>query len=72
MRVGMGRLMRIVVMLVVVVTMPVIMAMAMLVPVVPEFGFVEQKEKHQAHQQGQKQLVRPGLALEGFRQQMQE
>jgi hypothetical protein len=50
----------------------VVMTMAMFVPVVPKFGLVEQKEKHQTDQQRQKQFVGPGLALEGFGQQVQK
>ena len=45
---------------------------AVFMPVVPQFGLVEQKEKHQAHQQGQKQLVRPSLTLEGLGQEVQK
>jgi hypothetical protein len=57
-----------------VVAMPIIvsMSMSMFMPVVPEFSLVEQKEKQQAHQQSQEQLVRTGLALEGLRQKVQE
>jgi hypothetical protein len=44
----------------------------MFVSMVPKLGFVEQKEKHQTHQQAQKQLMGTGLALEGLGQQMQK
>ncbi len=47
-------------------------AVAVFMPVVPELGLVEQKEKQQTHQQSQEQLVRPGLALEGFGQEVQK
>jgi hypothetical protein len=39
---------------------------AMLMAVVPEFGFVQKKEKHQAHQQDREQIMRLGSALKGF------
>ncbi len=50
----------------------VVMDMAMLVPVVPQFSLVEQKEKHQTDEQGQKQFVGPGFTFKSFRQQMQK
>ena len=40
------------------------------VPVVPQLGFVEQEEKHQATQQNGKKMVRVGLAFKRLRQQM--
>jgi hypothetical protein len=43
---------------------------AVLMPVVPQLGFVEQKEKHHAHQQGGKQVVRARLAFKGLGQQV--
>ena len=43
-----------------------------LMAVVPQLGFVEQKEKHQPAQQHGKEVVGTGLALEGFGQQMQK
>ena len=62
------RVRRLVVVVVVVVrAMPMVpVPTAVLMPVVPEFGFVEQKEKHQTEQQGQEQLVRTGLTFEGL------
>lgn len=51
---------------------PVSMGMAMLVPVMPEFGLVEQKEKYQPHQQHGEQIMRLHLALERFGQQVHE
>ena len=42
----------------------------MLVAVVPQLGFVEQKKEHQPQQQGSKQVSRTGLAFKGLRQQM--
>jgi hypothetical protein len=47
-----------------------VVAVVMLVPVVPQLGFVEQKEKNQPNQQSHEQIVRTGLALKGFGQQM--
>jgi hypothetical protein len=44
--------------------------MVVLMPVVPELGFVEQKEEDQPNQQGQEQIVRTGLALKGLGQQV--
>ena len=44
----------------------------MLMAVVPQFGLVEQKEKHQTHQQGNKQLVGRCPRLKGFGQQVHE
>ena len=44
----------------------------MLMAVVPQFGLVEQKEKHQTHQQGDEQLVGRSPRLKGFGQQMHE
>jgi N6-adenosine-specific RNA methylase IME4 len=52
--------------------MIVAMCMTVLMPVVPQFGLVEQEEKNQANQQGQEQLVRPGLALKGLWQKVQK
>ena len=51
------------VMVVMNVTMAVATAATMLMPVVPQLGFVEQKEKHQSCQQGSKQIMRAGLAF---------
>ena len=51
-------------------TMTMVMSAAMLVAVVPQLGLVEQKEEHQPHQQGGKQLARTGLALKGLGQQV--
>jgi hypothetical protein len=44
--------------------------LAVLMAVVPEFGLVEQKEKHQANQQHQKQVMRLDAALKSFGQQV--
>ena len=44
----------------------------MLMSVVPQFGLVEQKEKHQTRQQHGKQVVRAGLAFKRLRQQVHE
>jgi ABC-type branched-subunit amino acid transport system ATPase component len=46
--------------------MAVVVPMTVFVPVVPQLGFVEQKEKNQTHQQSQKQLVRAHAALKSF------
>jgi hypothetical protein len=45
---------------------------AMLVPVVPQLGFVEQKEKQQSPQQTRKQNARRGARFKGFGQQVHE
>jgi hypothetical protein len=55
-----------------IVTVPVVVSMAMLMPVVPQFGLVEQKEKHQTQQQGHEQGVGPGFAFKGFGQKVQK
>jgi hypothetical protein len=47
-------------------------AVVMLVAVVPEFGFVEQKEKQQTKQQGHEQVVGFYAGFKGFRQEMQK
>jgi UDP-N-acetylmuramyl pentapeptide phosphotransferase/UDP-N-acetylglucosamine-1-phosphate transferase len=62
----MVRLMGIVTVVRMIVTMPMFM------PVVPQFGLVKQEEENQSHQQSQKQLMRPGLALKGLRQKVQK
>ena len=71
----------VVMVVVILVTMPVLGLFAprcrqrgvvVLMPVVPQLGFVEQKEKHQAAQQHGKQLVRARLALERLGQQVHE
>ncbi len=54
------------------VTMSVIVSVVVLMAVVPQLGFVEQKEKNQPHQQRQKQLMGTGFAFESFGQQMQK
>jgi predicted metal-binding membrane protein len=41
---------------------------SMFMAVVPQLGFVEQKEKHQPDEQGHKQIMRAGLAFKGFGQ----
>ena len=67
-----------VVVVVVVVVVSVIMGligrhgMVVFMPVVPQLGFVEQKEKDQPHQQRHEQIMRTGLALECLRQQVHE
>lgn len=48
------------------------MAVVVLVPVVPEFGLVQQEEEHQADQQRAEQPLGVGAALQGFRQQVHE
>ncbi len=44
----------------------------MLMAVVPQLGLVEQKEKHQTHQQGDEQLVGRSPRFKGLGQQMHE
>ena len=67
-----------VVMMVVVVTLLVstclrTVRVVVLMPVMPQFRLVEQKEEHQPDQQNREQLVRVGMAfLEGLGQQMHE
>ena len=46
--------------------------MVVLVPVVPEFGLVQQEKEDQASQQQGKQFVRARSALKGFGQQVHE
>jgi hypothetical protein len=46
--------------------------MTVLVPVVPQLGLVEQKEKHQAQEQSQKELVGAHATFKSLGQQMQE
>jgi hypothetical protein len=53
-------------------SVPVVVSVVVLMAVVPQLGFVEQKEKHQPHQQRQKQLMGTGFAFESFGQQMQK
>ena len=48
------------------------LCMAVLVPVVPQLGLVQQKEKHHPHQQGGEQVVRARLALKRLGQQVHE
>ena len=48
------------------------LCMAVLMPVVPQLGLVQQKEKHHAHQQGGEQVVRARLALKRLGQQVHE
>jgi hypothetical protein len=52
------------------------MIVMMLMTVVPEFGFVEQKEKHQAHEQNREQgfglQIRLNGQLKGLREQTHE
>src|SRR5687767_1992382 len=47
-------------------------ALVMLMAVVPQLGFVQQKEEHDANQQGREQLLGARLALEGLGKQMHE
>ena len=51
---------------------PMAVGVPMLMAVVPQFGLVEQKEKHQTHQQGDEQLVGRSPRFKGFGQQMHE
>ena len=44
----------------------------MFMAVVPQLGLVQQKEKHQPHQQRQEQIVGTSLAFKGLRQQVHE
>ena len=44
----------------------------MLVSMVPEFSFVQQKEEHQANEQRHEQLVCTDFTLKGLRQQVHE
>ena len=44
--------------------------LVVLMPVVPQFGLVQQKEEHQAQQQSQKQIVRLNIALKCLGQQV--
>ena len=53
-------------------TVVMVMAVPMLMPVVPEFGLVEQKKEHHPDQQGGKQGMRAGLAFKGLGQQVHE
>ena len=45
---------------------------AVLMPVVPQLGLVEQEEEHHAHEQRGEEVVRVGRALEGLGQQVHE
>jgi hypothetical protein len=54
------------------IAMSVFMPMMVLMPVVPQLGLVEQKEKHQTQQQGEEQLVGVHFALKGLWQQVQK
>ena len=47
-------------------------AMVMFMTMVPQLCFVEQKEKQQAHQQRNKQVVWLDACIKGFRQKMQK
>jgi hypothetical protein len=47
-------------------------AVVVLVAVVPELGFVQEKEKDQPDQKHQKQIMGAGLAFKRFGQQMHE
>ena len=49
-----------------------VVIMTMFVPVVPQLSLVEQKEKHQADEQGHEQGVSPGFTLKGLGQQVQK
>ena len=51
---------------------PVAVFVAVFVAVVPELGLVEQKEKHQAHQQRGKQVVGIDMAFKRLGQQVHE
>ena len=72
----------VVMMMVVIVTMAVMVVVrvvvagvgvvVVLMPVVPELGLVEQKEKHQAHQQRGKQVVGIDMAFKRLGQQVHE
>ena len=66
---GMAVLMPVAVFMAMIMAVP---GMAVLMPVVPQFGLVQQKEEHQAHQQRGKQVVRARRALEGLGQQVHE
>ena len=60
-------------MLMVVVLMVMVrLVMVMLMAVVPQLGFVEQKEKHQADQQGGEQGLRRNVRFKSLGQQMHE
>jgi hypothetical protein len=48
------------------------LTMVVLMAVVPQLRFVEQKEKHQPNQQRQKKVFGCSLALKGFWQQVHE
>jgi hypothetical protein len=65
-RMGLGMVM------VMAVCMTAVVPVMVLMPVVPKLGFVEQKEKHQAQQERQKQLMRSSFAFESLGQQMQK
>ena len=53
-----------------IVTMTMVMSAAMLVAMVPQLGFIEQKKEHQTHQQGREQLTCARLAFKGLGQQV--
>ena len=46
--------------------------MVVFMPVVPQLGFVQQEEEHQANEQRHEQVLRAGLRLKRFRQKMHE
>ena len=54
------------------IVMVVVVVMMMFMSVMPQLGFVQQKEKHQAKQQRHEQAFGPRLALKRLGQQMQE
>ena len=49
-----------------------LMGVMVLVAVVPQLGFVQQKEKNQTRQQSHEQIMGTGLTLKGLGQQMHE
>jgi hypothetical protein len=54
------------------VSVPMVVTMVVFMPVVPELGFVEQKEKHQAQKQGHEQGMWADIALESLGHQVQK
>ena len=48
------------------------LGIVVLVTVMPQFGLVEQKEKHQPHKQRGKQMIGADMAFKGFGQQVHE
>jgi len=52
--------------------MSMMLIMMVFVPVMPKFCLVEQKEKHQAKQQGDKQIVRCNAGLKCLWQEVQK